>query len=186
MTCPEYTPTEFKDYFYRDFTYIDTYVSGSYSTGDVVFYETTKKVYRSTADSNTEPPTDETKWDVVPWSEVKGQIVKEDIEKAYDQSCTIFNETLFDNDTELQIAYFYLTAHFLVMDGKMGGSKSDGNKVTNKSVGNVSIGYTTATWIANNDQFGFLSQTKYGQKYLAMLQGRNVGKVLTVEGAVNA
>ena len=95
-------------------------------------------------------------------------------------------ETLFDTDEEKKSGYFYLTAHYLVKDYTMGGLKSDGNKVTNKSVGNVSVGYGTSSWVANNDQFGYLATTNYGLKYLSIIQGRIIGKVFTVAGDTNA
>lgn len=186
MSCPEYDTDEFKSYFYRDFSYLDNYVIGNfYSSGDIVFYEETLKVYKSKEDSNDALPTDDSKWDVYNEGFI-GRITDIDIQKAYDQACTIFNETLFANDTELKVAYMFLSAHFVVIDNTAGGLKSSGNRVTSKSVGNVSIGYDLMSGVSSNDMFGFLSLTRYGQKYLSMIQGRNVGKMYTVEGYVNA
>lgn len=70
----------------------------------------------------------------------------------------------------------YYTAHNLVVQQKQAKGKSDASQsVSNKSVGNVSVGYSTPTM--DSSDLAFYNSTSYGQKYLEYKRALCVGNV---------
>ena len=186
MTCDNpilqaVTVEEFKEQFYRDFTFIDSWVAGTYNTGDQVFYLVNRKFYKCLNDGVSSTPDTS-----VDWSEQSAgtKVSDLDISHAYAEACITFNDTLFIADDEIVLGYLYASAHYLVNDLNAGGvSSSAGGLVNSRSVGNVSESYSIPTWILDNPIFGFYAKTSYGSKYLNMILPRLVGNFGTVEGA---
>lgn len=123
----------------------------------------------------------------------KTSVRDSDISKAIVQAMTIFNRRLFVNDAELEMAYEYATAHFLVIDIQMAGGlsakstnqglKSTGSGIVqSKTVGQVSLAYQWPESIINSPALFQLLRTPYGEKYLQIIAPRLVGNILVVSG----
>lgn len=108
-----------------------------------------------------------------------------DIEKAMGEAWLNFNSGLFGHKEDRALAFQYLTAHYLVTDlnnSAQGANGSFGGFMSNKSVGNVSVGYNLPQWILDNPMYSLLARTNYGAKYLALIIPLLVGQVFTVAG----
>lgn len=144
MDLDSITPSDFKSYFVRDFSY---------------------------------------------WSADDGEnleyVLDSDINKAFGEAKINFNQSLFGTDEQIEIAYLYLTAHYLVMDlqAAMDGLDSRGSfTVNSRSVGSVSESYTIPQSFIDDPFLNYFTQTRYGQKYLSLLQAAFVGNVVSVSG----
>ena len=115
----------------------------------------------------------------------KTKINNEDIQEAFDEAYAVFNEGLFGGDQRIiKTAYFYLIAHYLVSDliGSSKGVVFAGGLETNKSVGDVSVGYTIPQVFQNNPQAIHWAKTLWGQKYMSLLAPYLVGVILFTNG----
>ena len=81
------TIEEFKQYFFRDFSYLPCWCCcKTYMTGDVVFYE--EYFYKSKIDNNDSEPTNTTNWERIPGNKYD-YITDDDIaEYVYTKYCT--------------------------------------------------------------------------------------------------
>jgi len=181
------TPSDFKDYFYRDFNFVDDYdVATTYNTGDIVFY-TNNKFYKSKTDNNigNNPSTDTTNWELL--TDISTYISDKDIEKAFEQACVNFNDSLFSSEDDLKAIYFYLVAHFLVKDLNENGLSSTGDQLVDSiKVGNVSENYKIPEWMTKDKNLSYFTTTSYGLKYLNLILPHLIGNAEYVEGATNA
>lgn len=181
------TPQDFKDYFFRDFTFVEDFnIATTYSTGDLVFYTTNNKFYKSLGDANVgNLPTDDTKWELQ--TDISQYISDKDIEKAYEQACINFNSGLFSDDDSKKVAYLYLTAHYLVKDLNENGLSSTGDQlVSSIKVGNVSENYKIPEWMTNDKNLSYFTTTSYGLKYLSLITPHLVGNSAVAEGQTHA
>lgn len=177
------TPEDFKNQFWRDFTFIDTWlVTATYNTGDKVFYNVNKKFYQCLNDGviGVDPT------NVTDWKEISnaGLVSDLDITNAYAEACITFNDTLFTSDDDMILAYLYLSAHYLVNDLNAGGQDAASVGIANsRSVGNVSESYTIPQAYLDSVVFSFYTKSSYGIKYLNMIIPRLAGNMATVCGA---
>jgi hypothetical protein len=192
MTCEStvltsLTPQDFKDYFFRDFTFVDDYnASTTYNTGNLVFYTTDNKIYKCLTDGviGIAPDSDPAKWELQ--TDISNYIVDKDIEKAYEQACINFPEHLFSDD-DMKVAYLYLTAHYLVKDLGEGGLDSTGDQLLSSvKVGNVSETYKIPEWMTQDKIYSYYTTTSYGLKYLNLIIPYLVGNVQSVGGQTHA
>lgn len=176
------TPEDFKNQFWRDFTFIDTWLVGTtYNTGNQVFYDANKRFYQCLNDGviGTLPT------NITDWKEIsnEGLVSDLDITNAYAEACITFNGDLFC-DENMALGYLYLAAHYLVNDLNAGGQNSSQVGFANsRSVGNVSESYSIPQWLLDDEILGFYGQSSYGRKYLNMVLPRLTGNITTVEGA---
>jgi len=180
------TPEDFKNQFWRDFTFVDTWLVGTtYNTGNQVFYDVNKRFYQCLNDGVIGTlPTVTTDWKEI--SNV-GLVSDLDITNAYAEACITFNDALFDDDDDIVLGYLYLAAHYLVNDLNAGGQNSSQVGFANsRSVGNVSEGYAIPDWQLKSPIYSFYTKSSYGLKYLNMITARLTGNVASVEGATNA
>jgi hypothetical protein len=178
------TVEDFKNQFYRDFVYVNTWAAGTYNTGDKVFYNVNFLFYECLQDGVVTIPTTS-----VDWKEISniGLISDKDITNAYTEACMNFNVALFSNDADIKLAYLYLAAHYLVYDLNAGGLEStNGGLVNSRSVGNVSESYTIPEWQLNHPTYSFYTRTSYGLKYLNMILPKLIGNFNIAEGRTNA
>ena len=177
------TVEQFKEQFYRDFNFVNTWVAGTYNTNDIVFYAPNFKFYKCLSDGVvSEPPSAD-------WSELTpdDKVGDLDINHAFAEACTTFNTSLFGDDDQMVLAYLYLTAHYLVNDLNAGGAGSAGGGIVNsRSVGNVSESYTIPEWQVKSPIFSFYTKSSYGLKYLNMVMPRIKGNVVSIAGGTNA
>jgi hypothetical protein len=112
-----------------------------------------------------------------------------DIQKAFDEAQINFNQSLFGSNDDITIVYFYLTAHYLVIDLRNadGGLNSTGKFTTqSKSVGSVSESYAVPEKYKNNPTLAPYAATGYGQKYLSLILPRLVGNIASIKGGTTA
>ncbi len=176
------TPEDFKNQFWRDFTFINTWLVGTtYNTGNQVFYDVNKRFYQCLNDGVIGTlPTVTTDWKEI--SNV-GLVSDLDITNAYAEACITFNGDLFCDDN-MALGYLYLAAHYLVNDLNAGGQNSSQVGFANsRSVGNVSESYSIPQWLLDDPILSFYGQSSYGRKYLNMILPRLTGNIATVEGA---
>jgi len=176
------TPEDFKNQFWRDFTFINTWLVGTtYNTGNQVFYDVNKRFYQCLNDGVIGTlPTVTTDWKEI--SNV-GLVSDLDITNAYAEACITFNDALFDDDDDIVLGYLYLAAHYLVNDLNAGGQNSSQAGFANsRSVGNVSESYSIPQWQLDDPILSFYAGSSYGRKYLNLILPRLTGNIATVEG----
>ena len=183
------TVDEFKTFFERDFPYLVEWSSeDTYSTGDEVFYTVTNLFYRSKNDNVTSTPTDTNDWDQISDSRFN-YVLDSDITKAFLEADLVSNPGLFGTSDEAKTAYYYISAHFLVIDLRRStqGLNSKPDFVTqSQSVGNVSETISIPDNISNNSVLHHYTTTSYGMKYLQLVSTRLIGRIDTVTGRTNA
>lgn len=95
--------------------------------------------------------------------------------------------------SEAQIAYLYLTAHFMVLNlqdagglgvppSYRGEASSGGGIVATKTIGGVSIGYALPDYVVNSRTLSQYMRTGYGQIYLQMIAPKIPGRRVVVVG----
>jgi len=173
MSTPTFTVSviDFKELFYRDFTYLSTWENFLiYNIDDNVYYHLTNQAYICKNNGVTSFPTEITDWDV-DINGIKERVLDRDIEKAFKEADILYNTDYLSNDEERKLAYLYLTAHYLVFDMNMEGVDDDGQAgvLASKSVRDVSLSYTLGQWASNTPVYSLLMKTAYGQKYLSLI-----------------
>jgi hypothetical protein len=182
------TPQDFKNLFFRDFNYqaVLWVITDTYNTDDIVYYTNTRLYYKALNDALIGVlPTDTNNWEQTPDD---NYVLDEDIEKAFDEACLVFNEKLFGEDEATKkLAFLYLTAHYLVIDLNNASNSLDtggsGGSLASRSVGNVSESYNTPKWATENETLAPLAQTSYGKKYYSLIKPRLIAPIFVVEGA---
>lgn len=177
----------FKSFFVRDFVYIDVWNEEVlYDVGTVVFFSDDNKFYSCIKQSIQNPPTDTEYWKLVE-SSTNTYVLDADIEKAIFQAKQFFNPNLFSTEDELLSFLVYLVAHYLVVDIQMSqeGINSTGYYIPNHvTVGDVSESYSNPTNSQGDSSIMYqLNQTRYGQKYLALVSPLMVGHFSFVGGS---
>lgn len=116
-------------------------------------------------------------------------ITDHDLEKAKDEAEFNFNEGLFSTQEELEVPFYYIWAHYLVMDvreGLKGLGTSANFPVNSKSVDAVSTSYTIPDWILQDPNNSFFASTYYGVKYLSLIRSYTLGTMRTIAGATTS
>lgn len=166
------TTEEFKQYFFRDFSYLPLWNSfESYMTGDVVYYDENGYFYKSKIDNNTALPTDTQSWERTAGNKLD-YITDEDIEKAMSQASINANERFGRNCQEKRTIYLHLVAFYLVMDWKnaaAGATSAYAGLTASKSVGDVSESYNFPTWLMNSPLYSLYATNGFGLKYLSLI-----------------
>lgn len=173
----------FKAQFTRDFPYLPVWQA------DVVYFKdeevfVTPNFYKSLIDNNTALVTDTTKWKVFN-DNVANYISDADILRAFGEAKINFNPAFFEDDATAEMVFYYLAAHYLVIDinnsmnafalGFMGYTQS-------KSVGSVSESYGIPAYMLNNPALSGYAQTGYGRKYLSLIMPYLVGQIILTPG----
>lgn len=181
------TTQDFKNLFFRDFNYqaVLWNTTDTYNTDDIVYYAITRLYYKALADGLVNIlPTDTNNWIN---TLDNNYVLDEDIEKAFDEACLVFNESLFgESEDTKKLAYLYLTAHYAVIDLNNAKNSSDAGStgsLASRSVGNVSESYNIPKWMTENETLAPLAETAYGRKYYSLLKPRLVAPTFIVQGA---
>lgn len=189
MDLTTITAQDFKDLFYRDFPYLNIWnVLSTYNTGALVYYAVNALFYTCLNNGVTSVPTTTADWSLTT-DNTFNYVLDADIEKAFAEAMINFNQALFSTAAEIQLAFLYLSAHFLVTDIRRSsqGLNSRGDYIAqSQSVGNVSEALAIPDSINNNPQFSLYTTSGYGIKYLNLVMPRLVGHVGVVQGATNA
>lgn len=182
------TVAQFKAQFFRGFPYLQNYDDLIlYNSGDEVYYPTNKLFYTAQCDGTIgiTPSTDETKW-VKTIDDLDNWVQDRDIENAFLEAQSVFNIGLYQSDATINLAYLYLTAHFLCHDLKaaQAGLMASGNfPASSKGAGSISESYSIPQRYMDSPVLSQYTSSAYGMKFLAMTLPNLTGNVVTVAGA---
>lgn len=177
---------DFKTYFTRDFAYLPLWDNTiSYNTNEEVYYN--RLFYTALSDSIPAGtlPTNTTYWAKTD-DDIDNFVQDTDITKAIAEATTNFNTSLFADNTTQDIAFNYLTAHYLCLDIRtaLKGVMSKGEFNTqSKGVGSVSESYAIPEMYAKDPYLNYFTKTNYGLKYLSIIQPLLIGNVGIALGA---
>lgn len=107
-------------------------------------------------------------------------VTDDDINKAFIEAQQVFNPGLFGTDEALRVAYYYLTAFYLVNDlqtSVQGVNSVPFFMVNNRSVGDVSEGYEIPEWVKKDPILSAFMLNRYGQKYVSIIKPLLIGNV---------
>jgi len=106
-----------------------------------------------------------------------------DITAAMTEATAVFNDSIYPSTDAADLAYLYLTAHFLScdVDAADGGGGAQYLQ-TSRSVDGVSESVEIPEWMKAGE-FSFYTSTYYGQKFLILSKPYLDGVILSVEGA---
>lgn len=187
MACIDARTTDgFKSQFSRDFPYLPTWDNTqTYNTGNEVYYATTKLFYRALNDGVTSTPDTVADWEQFSDS-IENYVLDNDITKAFLEAKFSFNEGLVGGvcDEVLHV-YYYLVAHYLVMDiqaSQSGLANSGKFLVASKSAGSVSVSYSIPESYLKDPILSYYTKTDYGMKYLSVIMPKMVGNMFAVAG----
>jgi hypothetical protein len=109
-----------------------------------------------------------------------------DIQKAYDLTDINFNQDLWATQQSYSIAYFLLSAHYLVMNLRSSSQGINGQFAfleQSKSVGSVSQSFAIPQRVLDNPDWVVLMKTNYGAQYLQLLLPQLAGQIYIVAGS---
>lgn len=108
-----------------------------------------------------------------------------DILNAFNLVDITINQALWENQTQFQLAYGYLAAHFLVLNLRASSQGLNGQwnwAQNSKSGGAVSEAFAIPQRILDNPDFMAYTKTNYGAMYLNLLWPQLSGQIFTVCG----
>jgi len=118
------------------------------------------------------------------YGEEPPEVRDKDIDAAMAEAMAIFNVELYPDDKTRNMAFLYLTAHFLACDidaADSGGLGGVGFVQTSRSADGVSESVQVPEWIARDPTLSILAGTYFGRKYLTIAL-RYATEVVTVVG----
>lgn len=174
----------FKTLFDKGIPYLPIYDdTKAYALNDIVYLN---GFYLSLKNNNTSPLSDTESWESIVDS-LNNYVSDSDIERAFAEAKINFNEDLFEKSEDAEMIFYYLAAHYLVIDmnnanngvrfGYMGIAQS-------RSVGSVSESYSIPQWLLNNPLYSMYALTGYGLKYLSLISPYLVGQIICVDGRI--
>lgn len=110
---------------------------------------------------------------------------EKEINRAFMEARFNFNQAILGDDEGIRLAYYYITAHYLVMDARAvsGGAGATGSfPVSSRSVGSVSESYDIPQAYKDSPTLSYYTSTPYGMKYLSLIYPLLVGNVGVVCG----
>lgn len=175
----------FKTLFSRDFPYLPVWIEGkAYFINDIVYYN--NNFYKSLVNANLAIPQVGTNWELANENE-SNYISDSDILRAFAEAKVNFNPNFFADDETAEMVFYYLAAHYLVVDlnNAMNPLAYGLNGFTqSKSVGSVSESYGIPQWVMNNAILSQYAQTGYGRKYLSLIMPYLHGNIILTPGRI--
>ena len=182
MTCYNPTVAGFKAQF-PALPYLPDYIYGkAYFKGDIVYVA--PNFYKSLVDANLSDVTDTTKWALYADSE-DNYVTDNLISEAFGEAQVNFNPELFPDCNTVNRLFYYLAAHYLVIDlnnAENPFSLGFNGFTQSKSVGSVSESFGVPQWMLNDPILSGYAQTGFGRKYLSLLQPYLIGNILLEQG----
>lgn len=108
-----------------------------------------------------------------------------DVLNAFNLVDITINQALWDNQTQFQIGYGYLAAHFLVLNLRASSQGLNGQYTflqNSKSVGSVSESFTIPQRVIDNPDFAQYFKTNYGAMYMQLVWPQLAGQMFSVYG----
>ena len=184
-TIENATVAKFKTLFNKGIPYLPIYDNTqTYILGDIVY---SNGFYESLKNNNTSALTDTTAWESIVDS-VSNYISDDDITRAFAEAKINFNPDLFETDADAEMIFYYLAAHYLVIDNNNalnGLAYGYQGLTSSKHVGSVSESYSIPTWMMNDPIYSLYANTGYGLKYLSLIAPYLVGNIIFVQGKIN-
>lgn len=112
-------------------------------------------------------------------------VLDADIANAFNLVDMQINQALWATQSQYQIAYGYLAAHYMVLNLRASSQGLNGQynwAQNSKSVGGVSESFTIPERIVNNPDFMAFTKTNYGAMYLNLLWPQLAGQIYSVHG----
>lgn len=189
MDLSTVTVADFKGLFRRDFPYLPEYDNDAiYNIGKITYYPITELFYQALSDGTVgHLPTDTDYW-VKYDASLDDYVQDEDIERAFDEAEFNINQSIFNTDAQIKIAFLYISAHYLTHDIRAAGQgiESTGSfNVSARSVGRVSETYAIPQRYLDSPALSFYTTSAYGMKYLSLVVPHLVGNVGIVGGGTN-
>lgn len=185
MTCCNPTVEGFKAQF-PSLPYLPEYIYGkAYFKGDIVYVN--PNFYKSLTDANTSDVTNTDNWELYSDTELN-YVTDEIISEAFGEAQTNFNADLFPDCNTAVRVFYYLAAHFLVIDINNSAnpfSLGFNGYTQSKSVGSVSESFGVPQWMLNDPVLSGYAQTGFGRKYLTLIKPFLVGNIIYTAGRVN-
>lgn len=116
-------------------------------------------------------------------TDINTSVVDADIAKAYQLTNINIVDGLFNSQSNYDIGYFLLSAHYLVMNLRSSSQGINGQYnflEQSKGVGSVNSSYAIPQMILDNPYLSMLTKTNYGAEYLFMILPQLVGQMYTV------
>jgi hypothetical protein len=121
-----------------------------------------------------------------PFGVTNAEVKDSDITRALTEAGLCINEALWSEQAEYTTGYFYLTAHYLVMNLRASSQGIAGNYAwlqNSRSAGSVSESVSIPEQILRSPTLSMLAKTNYGARYLEMILPKLIGAVHAVCGA---
>ncbi len=120
-------------------------------------------------------------------------VIDPDIQRGLNDALIVFNPGLWTTPAELNTAFLYVAAHFMVLNIQAAGGLSatnqgrgvqskGGGTIESKGVGSANVGFAVPDFVRQSPVLSQFMRTDYGQKYLQLLTPRLVGNVTVVAG----
>lgn len=113
-------------------------------------------------------------------------VLDSDITKAFTMTNVNLNQDLFGDQGTYNIAYYLLSAHYLVTNLQASSQGINGQfnfSEAGKSVGNVSQQFSIPQRLLDNPYFSFLMKTNYGAQYLQLVLPQLSGQMFIARGS---
>ncbi len=119
-------------------------------------------------------------------TDIRTSVLDSDITNAFLMTNTQINQSLFSYQSDYNIGYLLLAAHYMVMSLRASTQGINGQFAwleSGKAVGPASSTLSIPQQILNSPYWSALTKTNYGAEYLMMVFPKTVGSMFTVCGA---
>lgn len=113
-------------------------------------------------------------------------VLDQDIGNAFLLTNVNWNTSLWCSQENYTLGYFYLSAHFLVLNLRASSQGINGQFAwleSSKGVGSVNTSLSIPDRILEDPTFSLLSKTNYGMMYLGLLLPQLAGQMTIVPGS---
>lgn len=112
-------------------------------------------------------------------------VLDEDITKAFTLTNVNMNQGLFADQGSYNVGYFYLSAHYLVMNLRASSQGINGQfnfPEASKSVGSISQSFSIPQRVLDNPDWAVLMMTNYGAQFMQLILPQLAGQMYAVFG----
>lgn len=124
-----------------------------------------------------------------PYGTTPENVTDQNVQQAIYDSAIFIQPLFFSNQDAYTQGFFWLSAHFLVMNLRAQTTGLQGQAPwlqSGKGVGSVNESFAIPQRILDNPELALLSKTYYGQKYLFFILPQLTGVCFTVYGRTHA
>lgn len=117
---------------------------------------------------------------------INTDVTDQDIANAFQMTNININQGLFASQSNYNVGYFLLSAHYLVMNLRSSSQGLNGQFAfleQSKGVGSLSTAQAIPQRILDNPNWSMLMKTNYGAQYIQILLPQLTGQMFTVPGS---